>query len=95
MVQMGRDATWDAMVAAADQLTREAGGLTSKVLAARRRSWLNMTLTEGLAIADNWTDAFEPVRRRNLLGGPWTEIQSVGVAATTVGRFLRERPDFR
>ena len=95
MVQMGRDATWDAMVAAADQLTREAGGLTSKVRAARRRSWVNRTVTEGLAIADNWTDAFEPVRRRNVLGGEWTSIQTVDEAAATVARFLRERPDFR
>jgi len=95
MVQMGRDATWDAMVAAAEQLTREAGGLTSKVRAARRRSWGNMTVTEGLAIADNWTDAFEPVRRRSTFGGQWTAIQTVDEAAATVGRFLRERPDFR
>jgi hypothetical protein len=52
-------------------------------------------VTEGLVIADHWTDAFEPVRRRGLFGGEWTAIQSVDEAATTVGRFLRERPDFR
>jgi hypothetical protein len=92
---MGGDPTWDAIVAAADQLTRDAGGLTSKVEAARRRSWASRTLTEGLAIADHWTDAFEPVRRRGLFGGEWTTIQSVDEAAATVGRFLRERPDFR
>ena len=91
---MGGDPTWDAMVAVAEQLTREGGGLRSKVQAARRRSWWTRTVTEGLVIADHWTDAFEPVRRRGLFGGEWTAIQSVDEAYTTVGRFLRERPDF-
>ena len=90
-----RDLTWDAMVTVAERLNREAGGLTSHVRASRQRSWLTLTVTEGLEVADNWTEAFEAVRKRRLPRGAWTEIQPVAQAASTVGRFLRERPDLR
>ena len=87
------DPTWDAIVAAADRLNRDQAARTMRVAAERQRSWTNWSVTEGLAIGDKWTDAFEPVRRRGLTASAWTEVQPVERAAATVERFLRERPD--
>jgi hypothetical protein len=36
-----------------------------------------VTVTEGLCCGDNWTDVFEPVRRRRYLSKTWTPIQTV------------------
>jgi len=87
------DSTWAAIVAAAERLTREPAGLALKVLPARQRSWTTLTVTEGFAVGDHWTDAFEPVRRRRMVSTTWTDVQPIETAAATVERFLRERPD--
>jgi hypothetical protein len=87
------DATWQSLVAAAERLNRDRAAHTMHVVAERQRSWTMLTVTEGLAVGDKWTDAFEPVRRRKMTGSAWTEVQPVEKAAATVERFLRERPD--
>lgn len=51
-------------------------------------------LAEGLQLRDNWTDIFEPVRRRHLLGN-WHELQTWDAALLAIERFLVERPDTR
>ena len=66
---------------------------TLKVSAARRNGLLSVT--EGIEVADNWTDVFEPVRKRRRFTTRWTPIQSVQEAASQIGQFLRERPDLR
>ena len=92
---MSRDLPWDAMVTVAERLEPLTEGTTLTVRARRRHSLL--WVTEGLEVVDNWTDVFEPVRRRwwwvprRVVG--WTEIQPVAEAASHVGSFLRERPD--
>jgi len=88
-----RDATWDAIVAAAERLNQDSAAHAMRVVPERQRSWTSWTVTDGFAIGDKWTDAFEPVRRRGLTGSTWTEIQPVERASATVARFLRERPD--
>ncbi len=91
--QVTRDLIWAALYDVADRLNRRTSGSTLEVRAARRRSLLRWTVVEGLEVIDNWTDVFEPVRSRRLLGTAWTEIQPVQQAASKVGAFLRERPD--
>ena len=87
------DATWQSIVAAAERLNRDRAAHAMHVVAERQRSWTMLTVTEGLAVGDKWTDAFEPVRRRKMTGSAWTVVQPVEKAAATVERFLRERPD--
>ena len=90
---MGRDLVWDAIYTAATKLTRQYPHDTLKIRAVRRRSHLRWVVIEGFAIEDTWTDVFEPVRKRPLLSGRWDEVQPVQLAASNVGRFMRERPD--
>lgn len=84
---------WAAIYEVADRLNRRASDSTLIVQAARRRSFLQWTVTEGIEVVDNWTDVFEPVRRRRLMSSKWQEIQPVQQAASNVGSFLRDRPD--
>jgi len=65
---------------------------TLEVTALRRMTGL-VTISEGLAVFDNWTDVFEPVRRRPILGRRWRDVQAIEQAAEHVEAFLRERPD--
>ena len=97
---MGRDLTWDALVTVAERLDREASKADNprealSVRAARRRSSAWLSVSEGLAAANNWTDIFEPVRRRQWVGRRWREVQPIQQAAAKIGAFLRDRPDFR
>jgi hypothetical protein len=50
-------------------------------------------VVEGIAAEDNWTDVFEPVRRRRFFSGKWRYVQQVGDAGEHIEAFLRERPD--
>jgi hypothetical protein len=87
-----RDQTWAAMVNVAERMSsRYCKTDTLKVYATRRRRLL--TVIEGLAAADCWTDVFEPVRERRVFLRRWTELQTVKEAAANIGGFLRERPD--
>lgn len=52
-----------------------------------------LSVTEGLEVADNWTEVFEPVRKRRRFTSRWTTLQPVQEAAAQIGTFLRERPD--
>lgn len=80
------------MVTVAERLTRRyCQGETLSVEAVRRR--LIFRVIEGLQVADNWTDVFEPVRSRRWFSSRWREVQSVQDAAAQVGAFLRERPE--
>lgn len=88
---MTRDLTWDALVEVAARLNERTSDL--EVQAARRRSLWRWEAIEGLEAVNYWTDVFEPVRRRRLLGERWHQLQPVTRAATEVGKFLRERPD--
>ena len=90
---MARDLVWDAMVTVAGRLRPRAELQGLKVQASRRRSWLRLEVTEGLEAVDNWTDVFEPVRRRHFLTSNWSGVQPVQDAAASIGRFLDERPD--
>jgi hypothetical protein len=90
-----RDLAWDAIVTVADRLSRQHESESISVKGARRRSLVGWSVTEGLETVDNWTDVFEPVRQRRLLGRTWTECQPVQQAASKIGTFLRERPDLR
>jgi hypothetical protein len=50
-------------------------------------------VVEGLAATNDWTDMFEPVRRRWLWSRRWHHLQSVDEAAACVEWFLKRRPD--
>lgn len=89
---MARDPTWDAMASVAERLS---GHGSIGVRAARRRSWLTLTVTQGLAVEDNWTDVVEPVRKRHFLSARWEALQTGSEVASAVGHFLRDRPDVR
>jgi len=90
-----RDQTWAAMINVAERMTaRYCKDDTLEVVAVRRPRGL-MTVVEGLAVGDNWTDVFEPVRERRRFSGRWTELQPVKDAAASISVFLRERPDQR
>jgi hypothetical protein len=85
------------MQAAVERLQPLTMGSTLTLPAGRQRSLLRWRIVEGIDVFDNWTDVFEPVRRRPLWspfpGQRWKEIQAVEDAAHHVGQFLRERPD--
>jgi hypothetical protein len=84
---------WGAIREVADRLNQGVIDSTLEVRAARRRSLLTWTVTEGIEVTDNWTDVFEPVRRRGLMSTKWQEVQPVEQAASKVDSFLRDRPD--
>lgn len=92
---MTRDLTWAAIYDVAKRLNDRVEGSTPEVEPVRRRSLLYWTVTEGIAVRDNWTDVFEPVRRRRIFGKKWKDVQPVQEAASKVGGFLRERPDLQ
>ena len=80
------------MVTVAEEMTaRYCKDDTLRVAATRRRRWFQVI--EGIQVADNWTDVFEPVRSRHWFSSRWNQIQSVKGAAAQLGAFLRERPD--
>ena len=80
------------MVTVAERMTdRYCKGDTLRVAATKRRRWFQVI--EGIQVADNWTDVFEPVRSRRWFSSRWSKIQSVKDAAAQIGAFLRERPD--
>lgn len=90
---MENDSTWVAMEEAAERLSSLLlPDETLEVMALRRSTGL-VTVTEGLFVGDNWTDVFEPVRRRRYRSKTCTEIQSVEEAERGIEIFLRERPD--
>lgn len=85
---------WDAMCEVAARLDQRAQDQNLTVVAKRR--WSLLFITEGLWVGDNWTDVFEPVRRRpHFVFGLWRELQTVHEASSAIGTFLRERPDLR
>jgi len=89
-VNGSRDLTWDAMVTAAERLSRLSED-TVNVSAYRRGVF---RVTEGLAAGDLWTYVpDEPVRWRWRISNHWHEVQPVGDAASKVGAFMRSRPD--
>jgi len=88
-----RDLVWDAMYEFAMRTEERAmkAGLT--VMAIRKRHLGSWSVVEGLWIGDNWSEVFEPVRRRRFFSKDWIEIQPVQTAASAIGYFLRHRPD--
>jgi hypothetical protein len=58
------DATWSAISEACQELIVRVEGSTLAVRPVHRRSFSQWTVTDGMAVFDNWTDVFEPVRRR-------------------------------
>jgi len=76
----------------ADRVNASDRGADLKVQACRKREWL-ITVVDGLWVGNEWTDVFEPVRRRSIFGDQWIELQPVGVAAAKIGDFLKRRPD--
>ena len=90
---MERDQTWAAIYNVADRMNRRYTDTTLRVRPVRQRTLRAWRVVEGLRAADNWTDVFEPVRRRRFFGRRWTEIQPVQQAAAKIGRFIRDRPD--
>lgn len=81
------------MYEVATRLNERTGDSGLEVRASRRRSLLGWSVEEGIEVVDNWTDVFEPVRRRRFFGSRWQEVQPVQEAASKIGWFLRERPD--
>ena len=92
-VAVTRDQAWAAIHEVANRLNAGVGDSTLEVRASRRRSFLGWSVTQGIEVTDNWTDVFEPVRRRRLMSSKWQEIQPVEQAASNIGSFLRDRPD--
>ncbi len=90
-----RDLTWAAIYEVAERLNRRVGDSTLEVRPVRRRSFLRWTVTEGIAVIDNWTDVFEPVRRRRIMRREWEGVQPLQEAASKIGTFLRDRPDLK
>jgi len=60
---------------------------------AETRFWQGPFLSQGLGAYNNWTDVFEPVRRRWPLSHRWRPIQSPEEAVTKIEWFLTNRPD--
>ena len=90
---MGPDAIWDKMSAAALRLSDQyCKGDTLEVIADRRSTGL-LTVSEGLAVRDDWTDVFEPIRQRRILRERWNDVQTLEQATESIEIFLRERPD--
>lgn len=50
-------------------------------------------VVEMLTATNDWTDFFEPVRRRWLWSRRWRQLQPVDEAAANVEWFLKRRPD--
>ena len=93
VLEMKRDAVWAEMSAAAQLLSDQyCKGDTLKVTANRRATGL-LTVSDGLAAQDNWTDVFEPVRKRRIYRNRWNDVQSIKLAAEHIQVFLQERPD--
>jgi len=90
-MESDRDLVWDALDTTAERLAKLTTG--TLVVRAFRSRPLSLRVTEGLEVADNWTDLKEPVRWR--WSREWHELQPVQTAASKVGAFLRERPDLR
>jgi hypothetical protein len=88
-VDLQRAAASLAVVAASLAVRDPDGRLT--VDAERRLRGLYVV--EGLTATNNWTDFFEPIRRRWLWSRRWRHLQSVEEAAAHVERFLQRRPD--
>jgi len=91
----GRDLVWDAISTVAARMMKRYEGEGLEITAHRERSVTKWAVTEGLHAGDYWTDVFEPVRQRRLLGGRWQDVQPVQEAAAKIGAFLRARPDLR
>jgi hypothetical protein len=93
ILKMKRDAVWAEMSAAAQLLSDQyCKGDSLRVTANRRATGL-LTVSEGLAVQDNWTDVFEPVRKRRIYRNLWNDVQTLEQAARHIEVFLRERPD--
>lgn len=93
IVTMKPDGTWANMEQAARLLNDQyCEGDTLRVTANRRSTGL-LKVAEGLAVWDNWTDVFEPVRERRLWRGSWNTVQTLEKAAEQAEAFLRRRPD--
>ena len=74
------------MSAVAQQLSNQyCKSDTLEVTALHRATGL-ITLSEGLAVCDNWTDVFEVVRWRRLFSKRWNHVQTVEQAAERVLR---------
>ena len=71
---------------------REENDDDSVDVAAHRRL-RGVFVVEGLAVSDEWTDVFEPVRRRPLWSRTWRQVKDPEAAAEDVRWFLRHRPD--
>jgi hypothetical protein len=90
---MNRDAVWAEISAAAQLLSEQyCKGDTLRVTANRRATGL-LSVAEGLSAQDNWTDVFEPVRRRRIYRNRWNSVQKLEQAAEHIQVFLRARPD--
>lgn len=92
---MTRDLTWDAIATACERMKDRADQEDLTVRPSTHRSWLRWEAVEGFEVINNWTEVFEPVRKRRLFAAGWTEIQPVQDAAANVARFLSERPDLQ
>lgn len=93
ILKMKSDAAWAKMSATAELLSDQyCKGDTLKVRANRRSTGL-LTVAEGLAAQDNWTDVFELIRKRRVYRTHWTDVQTLEQAAEHLQVFLRERPD--
>ncbi len=90
---MRSDAAWARMSATAELLSDQYCKGDSLKVAANRRSTGLLTVAEGLAAQDNWTDVFELMRKRRVYRTHWTEVQTLEQAAERMQVFLRERPD--
>jgi hypothetical protein len=74
----------------AERMRDRAEGQRLELKARRRRSLIHWSASEGFELTNRWTDVFEPVRSRHLIGGRWREVQPIQEAASKIGRFLRE-----
>lgn len=93
MTESPRDLTWDAMYTFAERMNGSGRADCLEVRPARRSTFTRFKVEEGLWVGDKWTDVFEPVRVRWMLGTSWRELQSVSEAAAKIGTFIDTRPD--
>lgn len=87
------DSTWDVLGRLSKSLSLEAAKQHLAVRASVHRDWFRLEVSQGIEVMDNWTEIFEPVRKRRFGSERWTDIQSPEKAAAKVRTFLLDRPD--
>jgi hypothetical protein len=98
---MDIDPGWEQIVDAAERLHDLAASQDLRgtdrlgVTPNRVRSFLTVSVTEGLELVNYDVQVFEPVRRRRFLRHDWRPVQPLAVAVRSIEEFIERRPDLQ